>query len=814
MTARLGTVAVTPASNRDVGGPSALDRELIYARSKLTAAQIDNAESMVLGSGLREVGAGALNNVRVQLPSKKNRSTRVVESHTCELLFAYELEMDPAVVGYYAQVPCRRIVRVREDGKRHISQATLDFLVFYEDAVKLVECKYEKWIEREAGRSTEWKRTSTGWTVIPYESWASAHGLGFEVWRPSWPVGVYLQNMETVYAMKDAPLNPGEVRASNRAKALIATAPRSITELCEAVDGFRERVALWLLAGGDVFGPLRSTAITMTDRFYLYADSSQAAAADELTLAQVAGNLRQPVVQDPLINASVVDYRIGSKRLARLQDIAAGRQAPTRRMTALANRVEIAVSEGQSSLGACLPAYFRSGNRRPRLQESQLEAVEFVVRTQWNRATVRSVRTLWFLLVDECERRGVPAPSMTALRRAVAKEDATKRALAHGGMREYQSVRTRSDPRYRSMQALAYGHTLHIDSSKFDNRCAPDVKLGFPAEAPTFYIGVDEATSMTMAHSLIFGSARTDGFAILIREFVFRHEFLPAVIWVDRGSENKSGWLVTFCFENGITLKYSPTGGSRFNSQAEGRIKQINENVAHDFVGSTEPDMAGRKVDGKFKSRKNARTMFIRLVDALKEYVYGDLPKTPLQDGGTPEEKKEESLARYGILGGICKFDDALLIQTSVLVKYTGKATEKAGIRTVGGFFTSEELKIKLRTHQPDEVRRDCVDPSLLYVHVDGIWIKAFNNLVQSIALLSSVEKLFELLQKPSIDRDVRTKKLAIDLDRFHRHQAEAARQAHPHLAPTPKELPLQGEELPDQFGVAEWDSLPPLSVE
>lgn len=814
MTTKSSTAAVTPAFSRDIGGPSLLDRELIYARSKLTLEQIANAETMVHGSGLREVGAGALNNVRVQLHSKKNRSTRVLESHTCELLFAYLLEIDPAVVGYFVQVPCRRIVRVRDDGKQHVSQATLDFLIFYEDAVKLVECKYEKWVEREAGRSPEWQRADAGWTCVPYGNWAAANQLGFAIWCPPWPVGVYLRNMEIIYAMKDVSLNPGEVQASNRAKALISIAPRSIAELCETVDGFRERVALWLLAGGDAFGLLRSTSIAMPDRFYLYTNSSQAVAADELTLAQVAGSLAQPVVHDPLVNASVVDYRIGSKRLARLHDIAAGKQPRTRRMTTLANRVKKAVSEGQSPLGACLPAYAASGNRRPRLLESQEEAISLVVRIHWSRATVRSVRTLWFVLAEECERRDVPAPSMTALRRAVAKEDATKRALAHGGMREYQSVRARSDPRYRSMQALAYGHTLHIDSSKFDNRCAPEVELGFPAEAPTFYIGVDEATSMTMAHSMIFGSARTDGFAILIREFVFRHGFLPAVIWVDRGSENKSDWLVNFCYENGITLKYSPTGGSRFNSQAEGRIKQINENVAHDFVGSTELDMAGRKVDGKFKSRQNARTRFIQLADAIKHYVYGDLAKTPLADGDTPEEKKEESLARYGQLGRICKFDDALLIQTSIRVKYTGRATEKGGIRTIGGFFTSEELKIPLRTQQPDQVRRDCVDPSVLYVHVGGIWIKAFNNLVQSIALLSNDEKLFELLRMPAVERAVRAKKLATDHDRFHRHRAQAARQAHPHLAPTPKVRVPQVEELPEQFGVAEWDSLSPLPVE
>lgn len=816
MTTKPSTAAMATGVDREIGGPSELERQLIYARCGLTRQQVTNAESMVLESGLRDVGAGALHNVRVQLPSKKNRNTRVLESHTCERLFAYLLEMDPAVVGYYVQVPCRRIVRIRGDGKQHVSQATLDFLVFYSDAVKLVECKYEKWLEREACKSTDWRRTDAGWTCSPYRDWAAANGLKFDIWTPPWPVGTYLRNMEAIYAIQGAALNPAEQRASKHAKALIAAAPRTVSELCDAVDCFRERIALWLLAESEVFGLVRSTSIAMTDRFILYAHAGQAAAVDALTLAQIAHGFAQPMIQDPLVNASQVAYRVGSERLARLRDIAAGRQPPTRRMSALANRVKKAVEQGQSPLAACLPGYDRSGNRRPRLTEVQREAIDLVVRMHWNRATVRSVRALWFVLADECERRGVPAPGMTSLQRAVNREDVGKRALAHGGVREYQAVQASSDSRDRSMKALAYGHTLHIDSSKFDNRCALEPDLDFPAEPPTFYIGVDEATTKPMAHSVIFGSARTDGFAILVREFVFRHGFLPSVILVDRGPENKSHWLETFCYENGITLEHSPTGASRFNGLAESRIKQINDNVAHDFVGSTEPDMAGRKVDGKYKSRRNARTRFTHLVEALKNYIYGDLARTPLGDGDTPEEKKEDSIARYGILGRPCKFDDELLIKTSILINYTGKATEKRGIRTKGGLFNSTELGGLLRTHQPDQVRLDCVDPSVLYVHIRGVWVKAFNNLAQSIALFSDADKLFEMLHKPAVDRNIRAKKLAIDRDRFLRHRAIAARPAHPHLAPSlaPKAGTPTIEKLPEQFGVADWDSLPMLPEE
>ncbi|EIL95693.1 hypothetical protein AB7849_08755 [Rhodanobacter sp. 115] len=814
MTMKSHTHAVAAMYERDVGGLNEPERQLIYARCGLTQAQIANAETMVRNSGLRDVGSGALNNVRVQLHSKKNGSSRTVESHTCERLFAYSLEMDLEVLAYYVQVPCRRIIRIKDNGQQHVSQATLDFLVFYNDRVELVECKYERWLQKAALESVEWELADGRWTCTPYENWATVNGLSFEVWFPPWPLGIYLRNEEAAYALKGVALNAAEQRAADRAFSEISVAPRSLDELCEIVPNFRERIALWLIAHSKAFGPMQSTPIEMGSCFLLYSDPRQAECVDRGTLHQIACNFAQPQLNDPLITAPTTDFQKAAKRLERLDSIACGKDNPTRRMTELARHVSKVVAAGRSRLSACLTRYASSGNRESRLLEGQRVAIESVIRTHWDRYQVRTLRTLWFELEDECKRRSVPTPKFTTLNRAVKQQDVTKRALAMGGMRAYQSVRSSSDPRDRSQHALGYGHTLHIDSSIFDNRCAPDLVLLFPAEKPTFYIGVDEATSMPMAHSLIFGSARTDGFAILIREFVFRHGFLPCVIFVDRGPENTSDWLKEFCRQEQISLMHSPTGGSVFNGLAENTIKQINTQVAHDFAGSTELDMKGRSVDGKYKSRNNAKTTFLTISKAFDEFVYGDLLKTPLADGGTPSEKRDESLSRYGNLGRLHEYNDDLLIKTSILIDFKGKATERKGIRTGEGFFTSEELKIHLRSKQPDAVRRDCADPSVLYVKIDSAWVKAFHSSAQSIALMSKREKLFVLMSQPLVNRERRSNKLAVDRDRYHRHRAQAAMPAHPHLAPSAKEETTSPENLDVRPPVPEWDALESLPEE
>ena len=69
---------------------------------------------------------------------------------------------------------------------------------------------------------------------------------------------------------------------------------------------------------------------------------------------------------------------------------------------------------------------------------------------------------------------------------------------------------------------------------------------------PWFYLGTDEASDYPMASSKYFGHACTNGVALLLRDYVRRHGFLPFVIVLDRGSENDSKWLKAFCLVKGI----------------------------------------------------------------------------------------------------------------------------------------------------------------------------------------------------------------------------------------------------------------------
>ena len=680
-----------------LGGLREYERHETYDCAGYNPFQITQLEWMVADSGTRDVGKGALRNVKVQFASAKCGAIRTLESHTCERLFAYELELDDAVKGYYAQVPCRHVVRTNERGAKHVSNATLDFLVFYQDRVELVECKTESWLLDNQHRG-EWEKLSSGWTCRPYERWANERGFSLRVWTPPDPLANYLRNLEAVYATKRLPLEPYELRIAERSLALLAARPYSLEELADAVPGFRERIALVLLANHRCYGLVTSTPITLPQHFYLYSTWEQARQVDALAFEALVKATSQPVIEDQIGRATTTDYNFARERLARLGRIESGVEKPTVRMRRLASDVKKAVSEGRSPLSACLTNYAKSGNRQARLDATQRQCLEWVIRVQWNRGKVGTLKNLWFELEKVCNLHGAATPSIETLYRYVQQEDATKRALATGGMRAYQAVRPISDPTMRSGKAIGFGHTLHIDSSQFDSRCEPCVEIDFCGDKPWFYLGIDEAAELPMAHSLYFGRACTNGFALLLRDFVRRHGFLPSVIVVDRGPENRSLWLKAFCLEKGITLLWVPTGGSRYNGQAECAIKQVNINVAHDLPGSTEPDMKGRKVDGKFKSRKTAKLAFVTICKAFEEYLYGDLPNTPGDGDHTPIERRDEAVGRFGVMGTPQQFDDDFQIRTSIPIDFEGKATEKRGIRTGRGIFTSDDLRVLLRT--------------------------------------------------------------------------------------------------------------------
>ncbi|OGT58382.1 MAG: hypothetical protein A3E01_19320 [Gammaproteobacteria bacterium RIFCSPHIGHO2_12_FULL_63_22] len=731
--------------------PETFSRELrnpVYEALGLSESQIDAIEEMVLEAPTRKPGKGALDNLITRVQSRKNGGPRWLESHTVERLFHYSIERNQNVIGYVTQVKCRRVPTGRTG--QHVSNPTLDFLVFYKNRIVLVECKTEEALEKLAQKKEDvWKRQGDAWINTAHVGFAKRLGIEAEVYSVGRLFSVELQNAELINAelrSEDADADKSLRRA---ATAALRDRPLTIEEISELVPGFSIRSAAKMLAEGSAFGLERIISMGDVDTFLLFSAGGHRDVVDAELWSSHLAETAELRISDRILLAKAEHVEIAKKRWDRLQRIARGEEPPTRRMSDLAKLVFAAIASGTSPIEACLSRQDECGNRDRRLVEKQLTALAKVVE-RWNGGEFPDRFEAWLALGGLCKADGVDVPHESTLNREIRKTDQTRRTLIVDGIRQYQKERARTDGSRCSLPSILFGHTLIIDSSNFDQRIAANILTLFPSSVPRFYAAVDGASGYPMAHALMFGPARTDGLAILMREFVWRHGFLPRCIQLDRGPENTGSWISKFAEHFGIELRWPPTGGSRYNGLAENLIGRVNHFVAHRGPGSTLPDQMGRAKDGRMKSRKTAIKGFEHVVRQFEGYFYSEFASTRVGNDKMSPADLREYLTDLAGEGGIrCEFNDAFRVLTSTEIEVPRTIERSRGIRLVEGTYAGAALNAALRTTHITEIRKDCINPAVVYAKAGGNWYRAFRRDCVPLLSRSGEHKLFKLLCEP-----------------------------------------------------------------
>ena len=699
--------------------------------------------------GQRQVGKNALHNVITHFASQKNDATRSFESHTVERLCALELELDPDVVAYYCQPTC---TGVRRNGGKNVSSGTLDFLVLRTKETVLLECKDRAGAaKRSREKPEEWVADGEGYRWIPYEEWARERGLSFQVWLqpPRW--SIYLSNLELMVELRRSAAVAN--KTEEQIAAAISKRPHTIDELMCAFPRFNAGTAAQLLASRRLFGPVHEISITDTAHFTLYPSRDQAQEAESLIASRAHDSLEQPT--SLLLQASATDLREATRRLNKIDESRANGASLPRSLQRYAPRVDLARRDGLNPLAVCLSNYANCGNRLPRLSQGQLNAIDEIRRSHWLTGKAHDLRSLHALLNDRCAEDGEPTPSYKTLCK-YCKEHSDRRALGTGGKRAYQANRSASDPRQRTLRTQARHCRIQIDSTKLDTRVLTSGGRADLLDCPIVYLAVDSCTREVMAHAYVFGAARRDGLALLIRDYVRRHKCLPHHIQVDRGTENTSDWLRSFCALFRINLVVIPTASSRSNSSVENLNGRVNLQMGHRLKGSTAPDKAGRSVDGKFKSYRTAELQFTEVAALLEEVLYEVFPTTPDQDGISPADYRENAAGLVPQMGLPVQFDEHFLYETSIPIK-ARTIDPRKGIRFQGKAFTSNELMAS--TAEVVEVRRDPGDCTLLYVRTTRRVLKAWASSTIGLAGKPELERLFESLMSAQTRRDSKATK-------------------------------------------------------
>lgn len=308
--------------------------------------------------------------------------------------------------------------------------------------------------------------------------------------------------------------------------------------------------------------------------------------------------------------------------------------------------------EGRNDLAVCLTSYATSGNTHSRLTKEQLDILHPHIVSHWNSGVSLDASDFHGHVRDACQAKGIRSPTLKTIAKHLSKkQDCKKRLLNTGGLRAYQARKNASDPRVRSMPAQARFLVLEIDSTKCDNRVMPDIASILLFDAPTLYVGIDGCTTDVMASAFVFGPAKRDGLALLLRDFLRRHGRLPHIIKLDRGPDNKNDWIEGFCDRYNIILIHDPTAGSRSKGDIENALGRANASLSHKLLGSTAPDQAGRKVDGRFKSYRTARHQFVTIRREMETVLFDDFARTPRGDGISLQERTELSTILFPSVG-------------------------------------------------------------------------------------------------------------------------------------------------------------------
>jgi putative transposase len=787
------------------------ERLLYYQGLQLSPQVIREIEEMRSSSPSRRVSQRGLKNTVVDLPSGTNGSRRTVESYTVEFLFALELKIFGTCYEYFAQVEPKNIVRYGRTSSAHI-----DFMVFDPGGIRLVECKAQEHLTSLASRKPhEWVVRDGIWTRPALDAWAKDRGLTYEIWSPPEPHGIYQSNLLALGSFLESgacdALSDAMARRINRA---LMDRPWLLSEVPDQLHGTSLKHALLALAKGRIHGLMKSVPIDEPRRFLLYGSKEQAECCDEFLLSKLRSGLAQPVLSSFLLRARPSDYQAGIRRLERTERMLQSEEPVTRRYRDLVQRVKKAKDQGENELEVCLTHYENSGRRIGQLTSDQENEMAQAIDRYRKDPLLRTKLQAHDALRASCESKGIRPPSRTTFNTRISMQPQLVRAYTVGGYRAFHAAEDAVEPRNRTMRCVVPRLMVHVDSTKFDVRCSPDFLATLGFECPTLYLAMDSATGMPLGRAVMYGAACRNALAVLIRDVLYRQGCLPRYWIVDKGSEYTGAFFAGFCAYAGITHIQPPAGSPRKNSLAENALGRVNAELAHRFLGSTDPDKQGRSVTRRQKSPATACHTYETIVKHLDHYLFEDMAS--IRHGvsrWSPQEKVEELGELFGNLGLVeVRCIDDFLIATSVPLDRLLEIDTSHGIRYLDRRYVSDDLLQEARLGKPIEMRIDCVDPYRMYVKFARKWVLASASDHLRVEGRDDLDKLFEHLSDASQRSENRSIRERQRIDRQLRTQKanqEAGSTRHLEVLSHPKEEPPKNAKTKSRWGVSQNSKKP-----
>jgi transposase InsO family protein len=456
----------------------------------------------------------------------------------------------------------------------------------------------------------------------------------------------------------------------------------------------------------------------------------------KITGLEAVTNSSQATVKELLVRAGPLDLTEANRRYKAIRpylakDKDAEANLPSRtiyRWLASYRQAERAYGNGYVGL---LPRTSERGNRSLKLQEASRELMAEFITRDYESNKQKNKRSVYALLLRECEERGVMAPSYKTFAQAVGSRPHYEQTLKRQGARAAYI----HEPFYFDLELTTPRHgdrpfeIVHLDHTELDIELICS-RTGRNLGRPWASFLTDAFSRRLLAVILLYQVPSKVACMLTMRECVRRFGRLPQTLVVDSGREFQSAYFETLlaCYE--CAKKTRPPAKSRFGSVVERLFGTTNTQFIYNLQGNTQSTRNLRQVTASVNPRDHAIWTLESLTLRLRQFAY-EVYDTALHTtlGQSPREVFIQGLIRGGARGRrLIPYDEQFrMMSLPTTSKETATISPGKGVRLNYLYYWADAFRDPLveRTRVP--VRYDPYDVGIAYAFVRKRWVRCIS---------------------------------------------------------------------------------------
>ncbi|MBU3068262.1 transposase family protein [Aestuariicella sp. G3-2] len=648
------------------------------------------------------------------IASRKMMWTQNSESRSAELPFLLSCEFRHDVLLYFCQPTPIKISYRNSKDKKVTYLAGLDYLVITKNAVFLVECKKQEWLESEISNNPKkFQKTTSGYIYPPAEEAASELGIKVIVSTDRDFTTSFTRNCQYLlnyiddlkYHNEHATKEIQNSIRTNGNRMRFSELSRTFTQTQILQGVFHKKLfadidsellvnpeSVWIYEDISYFNGIKDlkkekqlipiinieslsteTAIWWGDKEFEILNlvttpriqlnirdaSNRIVSLSESNIYELLEKqelyIKKTVINDEtrqlLFRKKAYQVEEARKRLAMIQ----GHTLPTFSSRTL-SRYKKKIKTAMDPLVAVMSNKEKRGNRNPRLSSSVIKLIDKYFEELLKPAPA-PVYHVWKRFWHECKNSGYSPCSYETFNKRFKSIDKYTRTLKQKGFKAAYALGPR--PREIDLEWDLPCHGDYIFEIVHADHTPIEIKLksaltGQPLDK-TLYLSTmyDGHSRVVLAVHISFEAPSYRSTMMLLRECYRRYKRFPIFMVVDHGPDFQSCYFDSTMADLGIHKRNRPTSASRHGSIIERCFGTTETEFIHHLSGNKQLQKLGRGLSGSHKPDKFVEITPDEFEMRLKDYAYLQSPHTNRRGiSETPHERWKRSASKFDELPG------------------------------------------------------------------------------------------------------------------------------------------------------------------